>query len=127
MGLADKLVRHARLVVALWIIALVVLAPLALKLDEVLSYEETSFLPENTESVIADKILQEKFNYSTTMYANTTILLITGINTSDHKSLKAYRELKQAIENTYATDVTGYYDVYENISNRAENISNTIV
>ncbi len=127
MGLADKLVRHARLVVALWIIALVVLAPLALKLDEVLSYEETSFLPENTESVIADKILQEKFNYSTTMYTNTTILLITGINTSDHKSLKAYRELKQAIENTYATDVTGYYDVYENISNRAENISNTIV
>ncbi len=127
MGLADKIVKHAYLVIALWIIALIALTPLALKLDEVLSYEETSFLPENTESVIADEILKEKFNTSMTMYTGVSVLLVTGINASEEDSWRAYNELKKSIEGKYATNITGYYDVYSDINDSSYNLSYTLV
>ncbi len=126
MGLADKIVRHPRAVIAIWIIIIVLAAPLAIKLDEVLSYEETGFLPENTESVKADNILQEKFNISAEAIG-ISMLLITGIDASDPNAWDSYKEFREKVEGVYAENLTSYYDIHENIEEQSKNISIFIV
>ncbi len=126
MGMADFIVKHAKIVIAVWLIAIVVMAPLALQLNSVLSYEETAFLPENTESSIADKILQEEFNASA-MGMNNTILIITGIDVNDPSSREAYTEFKKQVEGVYAENLLSIYDIYDELNNTANNISEIIV
>ncbi len=129
MGMADLVVKHARIVIAVWILGIVLLTPLAIQLNNVLSYEETTFLPENTESSIADKIISEEFNSSAASMTNTSsiVLVITGIDADSDKGRRAYDEFKEGINGVYAENIVSYYDVYGDILNESDNISRQLV
>lgn len=126
MGFAERIVRHPRTVIALWIAILVAVAPLALKLDEVLKYGETGFLPENTESVIADKILREKFNTSAQEFIAST-LLVTGVDLSDPRVEELYREFVNRVDGVYGDIIVSYYSVKEDLENKSLDIALNLV
>jgi len=43
MSAANWVVKHSKVVIAVWVVALILSAPLAMNLDKVLKYEETQF------------------------------------------------------------------------------------
>jgi len=65
MSFSEKIIRHAKLVLVIWIIATILMAPLALKLNEIVLYKETELLPEASEYKKAIDLWQElKVNYT---------------------------------------------------------------
>ena len=57
MPMADAIARNSKLVIVAWIVLLVVSAPLASRVDQVLVSEESGFLPETAESVRVQKLI----------------------------------------------------------------------
>ncbi len=122
MGAASWVVRHSKAVIAVWVIALILSAPLAMNLDKVLKYEETQFLPTNVESVKANDVLKEEFGVSA-LGGNRTILLITGINAGSPEAKQAYLHLKAEVVGKYVDNITSYYDVIDELNDTSYRIA----
>jgi len=122
MGAANWVVRHSKIVIAVWVIALILSAPLAMNLNKVLKYEETQFLPTNVESVKANDVLKEEFGIST-LGGNRTILLVTGINTGSPEARQAYLRLKTEAVGKYVDNMTSYYDVINELNDTSYRIA----
>ena len=109
MTLAGIIIRHRKAIVILWVIAIVLSIPIFKKLDEILVYEEESFLPPTAESAIANKILKEEFREAppTPYY----LLIITKLNTSDHRYQELYKEFKNKVfQRNLVKKFTSYYE-----------------
>ncbi len=128
MSVSRWIVEHPKIVIAIWIIALILVTPLAIMLNQVLTYEETAFLPENTESAIVDKILQEKFGLNGTLggEGNRVVLIITGIDAGSGNARRAYEELRNKVLDTYVSDIDSYYDEIDRVNEIADNISDAL-
>ena len=122
MGAANWIVRHSKVVIAVWVVALILSAPLAMNLDKVLRYEETQFLPTNVESVKANDVLKEEFGISA-LGGNRTILLITGINAGSPEAKQAYLRLKDEVVGKYVDNMTSYYDVMDELNDTSYRIA----
>ncbi len=122
MGAAHWVVKHSKVVIAVWVVALILSAPLAMNLDKVLKYEETQFLPTNVESVKANNVLKEEFGVSA-LGGNRTILLITGINAGSFGAKQAYLHLKAEVVGKYVSNMTSYYDVIDELNDTSYRIA----
>ncbi len=125
MSISKWIAYHPKIVIAIWMLILVLVTPLAIMLDQVLTYEETAFLPENTESAKVNKILEEKFGENATMKTkgNEVVLLITNIDAGSASARDAYEEFKDKVEGKYVISVDSYYDQLDMINEIARNVS----
>ena len=74
--LADGIQKHAKVITALWVVMLIVMAFFALKSGEVMSYDINDMAPEDSESIKGLVIISEYFPDSETNVASAPILVI---------------------------------------------------
>lgn len=74
--LADAITGHAKLIAALWIVILIVAAPLALKAGDVMSYDTNDMADEDSESMQGFGIIAEYFPSSDADVSSVPILVI---------------------------------------------------
>ncbi|WP_456368636.1 MMPL family transporter [Thermococcus sp.] len=115
MAWNEWIVKHAKLVLLVWIVVIVLMAPLAAKLSEVTNYSEEQMFSHQIESVKAQDIISHEFTKAQS--ENTTYLIITNINVSDERAKKAYYTFKNRVEGKYAENVTSYYDAINELWN----------
>ncbi len=120
MGLASFVAKHPKTVLALWIVAIVLLAPFAAQLDKVLKFRETEFIPSTCESYRAQKLLEkyfaDKFNESRYAY-----LVLDGIDINASATREAYHEFRDWVLNNsrFVVNVSSYYDIVEELRDNA--------
>ncbi|WP_324609470.1 MMPL family transporter [Thermococcus piezophilus] len=117
MAWNEWIVKHAKLVVALWIVIIILAAPLAVKLKDVTNYSTDQFLPKDVESVRVQDILSQDFP-SFSQSDNQTYMVITNINVNDPKAKEAYERFK-AEAKPYGDNFTSYYDAIELLQNQS--------
>ncbi|MBN1678450.1 MAG: MMPL family transporter [Candidatus Thermoplasmatota archaeon] len=71
--LANTVVRHHKLIIVIWIVALLYIAPAITKVNDVLVYQESEMVEGDIESLIAQKIIDEQFP---TSLANSTLMIV---------------------------------------------------
>ncbi len=121
MGLADWISRHGKIVIGVWIIIMIVAVPVALKVNNMLKYSTQQLLPKNAESIEAQNILNKHFP-SFAKENNQSYLIVTGIRVNSSASKRAYFELKKQ-SSAYAFNMTSYYDVIDELTNRSFEIA----
>ena len=62
--LADAIIGHAKLIIALWVVILIACSPLAIKAGEVMSYDTNDMADPNSESVKGLAVLDAYFDHS---------------------------------------------------------------
>ncbi len=115
MAWNDWIAKHAKLVLLIWVVLILLMTPLAAKLSEVTNYGEDQMVSHQIESVKVQDIMSSEF--SKAQNENLTYLLITNVNLSDERSEKAYYSFKGKVEGRYADNVTSYYDVLNDLWN----------
>jgi len=118
MSVASKIIKYRKVIVILWIIAIALSVPIFRKLDEILVYEEESFLPPTAESAIVSKLLKEEFKEAppTPYY----MLLITGLNVSDPKFKELYMKFEEMVyREKLMKNLISYYDLLNDIESLA--------
>lgn len=71
--LADAVVRHHKAVIIIWIVALLYVAPVLTRMNEVLVYQESEMVEGDMESLEAERIISEQFPRS---LANSTLMIV---------------------------------------------------
>ncbi len=71
--LADIVVRRHRMILIAWIVALLAISPAITKVNEVLVFQESEMVEGDTESLIAQRIIDEQFPVA---LANSTIMIV---------------------------------------------------
>src|SRR5512136_1021693 len=71
--LANAVVHHFKLILIIWIVALLYIAPAITKVNEVLVYQESEMVGGDTESLIAQMIIEEQFPVA---LANSTLMVV---------------------------------------------------
>ncbi|WP_258084913.1 MMPL family transporter [Thermococcus thermotolerans] len=121
MAWNDWIVKHAKAIVALWIIAVIAAMPLAAKLADVTNYSMDQFLPKDVESVkVQDTLAKEFPEFSTS--DNQTYMIVSGVDVNDPATREAYERFK-AEANSYGSDFTSYYDAVDMLHNRSYEIA----
>ena len=122
MNIARGIVRHPKLVLSLWIILTLIMAPFAMKLNEVVVYEETKLLPEASEYVKAEELWKNlNLNYTgfTAALAGEEIIIDNMYFSNETKEwYGSYKD--RILSEGLANNVYSIYDVMEEISNEAE-------
>ncbi|WP_367883372.1 kinetochore Spc7 family protein [Thermococcus peptonophilus] len=121
MSWNDWVVKHAKALVVLWILVVILTAPLAYRLNDITNYSMDQFLPKDVESVKTMDTLKEEFpSFSTS--ENQTYVIIHGINVNDPKTREAYERFKAEAE-PYGDNFTSYYDALDLLHNESYNIT----
>ena len=71
--LADTVVDHHKLILIIWIVTLLCISPAITKVNEVLVYQESEMVEGDTESLIAQRIIDEQFPVA---LANSTLMVV---------------------------------------------------
>ncbi|MDQ1372140.1 MAG: family transporter, partial [Candidatus Thermoplasmatota archaeon] len=113
--LADTVVRHFKLILVIWIVALLYIAPAITKVDEVLVYQESEMVEGDMESLVAQGIINEQFPVA---LANSTLMIVvTGPNMSSELVRDFCLDLGDSATETgalaYLEDFSSVYSVYE--------------
>jgi len=106
---ADLVVRRYKHILVIWIIVLIFAVPLSQKVRDVVVYEETGGVPDDMESKIAAKLIEEKF--PTSMSNSSVIIVIEGDNVTDEQT----RDYLLAIDDNLETRlkyVDSFFSVY---------------
>ena len=111
MAWNDWIAKHPKTVLAVWVVLIVVLAPLAGKIGELTDYSTEQMVSHNIESIKVQDIVSEEFTGA--QNENMTYLIITNISVNDENARKAYYAFKDRVEGKYATNVTSYYDALD--------------
>ncbi|WP_297421506.1 hypothetical protein [Thermococcus sp.] len=96
MAWNDWIAKHAKLVILIWIVLIILMTPLAAKLTEVTNYGENQMVSHQIESVKVQDIISSEFTRA--QNENLTYLLITNVNLSDERAEKAYYAFKEKVE-----------------------------
>ncbi|MCL2148846.1 MAG: MMPL family transporter [Methanomassiliicoccaceae archaeon] len=96
--LADLVLRRSKLIVAVWIVALVCAVPLALKAGSVLDYDTNSMAGPDAESIRGAEVMGEYF-YSSDVKMEAAVLLVAGFDTPAGKlnALALYQSVSDGI------------------------------
>jgi len=92
MAWNEWIAKHAKLVLAVWIVVIIASVPLAIKLNEVTNYGMSQMMPKHIESIDVQNIMTQDFERA--QNENTTYLIITNISVNDEKSKEAYYAFK---------------------------------
>lgn len=115
--LADNVVRHFKLILIMWIVALLCITPAITKVNEVLVYQESEMVEGEMESLIAQEIIDEQFPVA---LANSTLLIVvTGPDMSSEDVRDFCLDLQDnataAGALAYLEDFSSVYSVYESM------------
>ena len=121
MAWNEWIAKHAKLVLAVWIVVIIASVPLAIKLNEVTNYGMSQMMPKHIESIDVQNIMTQDFERA--QNENTTYLIITNISVNDEKSKEAYYAFKHQVEGRYAYNVTSYYDILAMLWNTSYDIA----
>ena len=75
--LANGIMKHSKLIIAVWIVLLMCAVPFAAKAADVLSYNTDDMAGSDSESVKGMAIISENFYTSDTDVSSSTLLVIT--------------------------------------------------
>ncbi|CAD5244172.1 MMPL family transporter [Thermococcus camini] len=121
MAWNEWIVKHAKAIVALWIIAVIAAMPLAMKLNSVTNYSMDQFLPKDVESVkVQDTLAKEFQEFSTS--TNQTYMIVSGVDINDPATKEAYKRFK-AEARPYGSNFTSYYDAVDMLHNKSYEIA----
>lgn len=73
--LADGIVRHAKAIVAVWVVIMICAVPLALKSGEVMNYDTDEMAGEDSESVQGLAVMEEYYSSSSGMSSSPVLIL----------------------------------------------------
>ncbi|ASJ12419.1 MMPL family transporter [Thermococcus thioreducens] len=117
----DWIVKHAKAIVAIWIIAVIAAMPLAVKLSNLTNYSMDQFLPKDVESVkVQDTLAKEFPEFSTS--DNQTYMIVSGVDINDPATKEAYERFK-AEAKPYGSNFTSYYDAVDLLHNKSYEIA----
>ncbi|MEM2899316.1 MAG: MMPL family transporter [Thermoplasmata archaeon] len=110
---ADLVVRRYKQILVIWIIVLIFAVPLSQKVRDVVIYEETGGVPEDMESKIAAKLIEEKF--PTSMSNSSVIIVVQGNNVTDEKTRDFILSIYDNIESMlrYVDSFFSIYTAYQ--------------
>ncbi len=113
--LADTVVRHHKLIIVLWALALLYIAPAITGVNDVLVYQETEMVEGEMESLEAQKIIDEQF--PSTLANSTLMIVLIGPDVGSPEARDFCIDLGDTINGggnlTYFEDYTSVYSVYE--------------
>ncbi|ASJ08134.1 multidrug RND transporter [Thermococcus siculi] len=121
MAWNEWIARHAKIVMLIWLIAILLLGPMAMKLGSVTSYSMEQMMPKGIESIEVQNIMSEHFVES--QNENLTYLIVTNISVNDPDAEKAYWAFKERVEGKYAHNVTSYYDALNRLDEKSHDIA----
>ena len=112
--LADTIVHHHKLIIVIWIVALLYVAPAMTSVNDVLVYQESEMVEGTTEALVAQRIIDEQFPVA---LANSTIMVVvTGPNVSSPEVRDFCLELGDQASSgglSYLEEFSSVYSVYE--------------
>ncbi|NJE61244.1 MMPL family transporter [Thermococcus sp. 21S7] len=121
MAWNEWIVKHAKAIVALWIIVVIAAMPLAAKLNDLTNYSTDQFLPKDVESVKVQDILTKEFpDFAAS--DNRTYMIVSGVNVNDPATRDAYERFK-AEAKPYGSNFTSYYDAVDMLHNKSYEIA----
>ncbi len=112
--LADKIVHHYKLIIVIWVIALLYIAPAMTSVNDVLVYQESEMVEGTTEALVAQRIIDEQF--PVTLANSTIMVVVTGPNVSSPEVRDFCLELGDKASNgglSYLEEFSSVYSVYE--------------
>ncbi|ASA78662.1 multidrug RND transporter [Thermococcus sp. 5-4] len=121
MAWNEWIVKHAKAIVALWIIVVIAAMPLAAKLNDITNYSTDQFLPKDVESVKVQETLAEEFPKFATS-DNQTYMIVSGVDVNDPATRNAYERFK-AEARPYGSNFTSYYDAVDLLHNKSYEIA----
>ena len=122
--LAEFTRKYRIIITVIWVAAAVVLFLFAPKLSEVGVTDESQFLPQNTESATASKLLNEKFISATKSSASSGALIIhdsKGLTDADMQEAKAIHDW--LVSSSAPQEIQKVTSIYENEALRSTLIS----
>jgi len=122
--LAEFTRKYRALIIAFWVIAAVVLFLFAPKLSEVGVTDESQFLPQDTQSAEAKRLLDEKFTTGTEMPSSSGIVIIynaEGLTSSDMQEAQSIHDW--LVSGSAPQAITQVVSIYENAVLRSTLIS----
>ena len=112
--LADLVVRHHRKILVAWLVILIFAAPAVMKVNEVLAYQESEMVEGDSESLVAQRVIDEQFPV---VLANSTLMVLvdgpdmTGLDARDFAlSLEGMATESGAL--AYLEDFSSVYSIY---------------
>ncbi|AEK72274.1 Membrane protein, putative drug exporter (RND superfamily) [Thermococcus sp. 4557] len=121
MAWNEWIVKHAKAIVALWIIVVIAAMPLAAELNDLTNYSTDQFLPKDVESVKVQETLTEEFPEFATS-DNQTYMIVNGVDVNDPATRDAYERFK-AEAGPYGSNFTSYYDAVDMLHNKSYEIA----
>ena len=120
--LANFIEKYSKVIIALWIVALVCSVPFILKSDEVLEYDLTQMSGLNSESTDGQKLIDTEFSNSVDL---SEILVIKYNSADELKQAKAlFAEFSNLLHAKYGDDVkAAYYGEYGKVNPAESGIS----
>ncbi len=109
--LADFIEKHSKVIIALWIVALLCSVPFILKSDEVLEYDLTQMSGLDSEGADGQKIINEQFSGTVDL---SEILVVSYNSSAELTNVnKLYAEFQKLLKDKYGDQVTAsYYGEY---------------
>ncbi|UCD92848.1 MAG: MMPL family transporter [Methanobacteriota archaeon] len=112
--LAKWIIRRHKAIIAFWIILLIVSVPALGFVSEVLVYEEMGFAPENVESQMAQRLIDDQFPITV---ANSTIMIVVESDDIASEEVRDFAiEVEYEIRSnpgiTYLQNMTSVYSIY---------------
>ena len=111
--LAWATIKHRRMIFAAWVFALVVSVPAILQVQHVIVYSETAFNPKDSESSIAQQIVNDEFNIQE---GSSSLVVITNNDVRGNATRDFTLALNWTLRNdpslTNIGNITTIYDIY---------------
>ena len=121
MSWNEWIARHSKIVVMIWLVMIVIMTPMAIRINSITSYSIDQMLPSGIESVEVQKIMEKDF--AGAVNENQTFLIITNVSVNDPRAEMAYHRFRERVEGRYARNVTSYYDALENLEVRSRTLA----
>ncbi|WP_460041205.1 MMPL family transporter [Thermococcus atlanticus] len=121
MSWNEWIARHAKLVVVLWVVVIILATPLAVKLSSVTNYSMEQFMPKHVESIEVQNNMSKYFS-SFSQNDNMTYILLTDIKVNSPEARKAYEQFKTEAK-AYGSNFTSYYDAMDMLQNESYSIA----
>ncbi len=115
--IADFVTKHYKLIIVLWIAALLVAVPAILSVDQAVQYESDFGTGDGFESLQAQKIIEEQFQ--STVANGTLIVLLQGNDVTDASARDLVLNLQDAVEGSsdlrYYQNYSSIYSYYQSM------------
>lgn len=103
--LASFITKRYKLIIAIWIVALIIAVPFVPKLSQVLVYDETQMAPPDVESMSAQDFINENFGNAEAV-PGTILVLESPESITDKESLNLIYSIQSQLYEKYGSDVT---------------------